>query len=314
MNRSLFVALALSVVAIIVSGDAELRARRAAVSPSPHLGATTKSGAIVPSGTGFFHVTGGVEDPAAREIGWQTAASVSFAGLTDPGLASNGTYTLAGLSVKRENAANDRVAMSVGADGISLSPNISQYLPSGNVRTAPLLWFTIPVALDWTSGVRLSIRISSSSQSAFDNGHYVYIGIDSDSTAYASWCGQGTNTFLGRLFGSGVAVNGGGLFSNRAAGGAASTGAFVLTCEIPAILKAQSESMALYRDGVAAWPDMTTLAPVVGASSYRSPFDVVNPSNVAVSARLGIIIAADSPSAADAYTVTISDLRVDYSL
>lgn len=245
--------------------------------------------------------------------GWQTAISVSFAGATDPGLSANGTYTLAGLTVKRENAANDRVAMTTDANGIVISPTTSQYLPSSNVRTAPLLWFTIPVATDWTTGLRLSIRLASSSQSAFDNGHAVTIGVDSDSTSYASWCGQGTNGALGRLFNAGVAVNAGGSFANRSAGGAASTGVVIVTCEIPQILPPQPQALALYRDGVAAWPDLTTLSPVVGVSSLRSPFDAINGSFVAVSTLLGIVIAADAPGGAgDAYTVTVSDLRVDY--
>lgn len=248
--------------------------------------------------------------------GWRTAVNVSFAGAIDPGLSSNGIYTLAGIAgVKRENAAQDRVAMTTGAGGIIISPNASSYNPSTSTRTAPLLWFPFSslglTTLDLASALRILIRIQSSSQSVFDNGHGVYCGFDTDSTAFASWAAQATNTAGLRQFRAGVKA-GTGLVQILNSGGSMSTGSFVLELEVPAILKAEQEAMVSYRDSVSAWPDLSTLSPVTAYGAQTAPFDGINPTNATLASLLGIVIAADAGATGDAYTVTVSDLRVDY--
>lgn len=248
--------------------------------------------------------------------GWVTKANVTFAGASDPGLSANGTYTLAGITgVKRENAAHDFVAMSVGANGVNMQPDVSAYSPDGATRTAPLLW--IPFSslgisdADLATAMRLLLRIHDSSQTGFDNGHGVIVGIDTDNTNYAAWGRQGTNGGNSRMFTAGVWCATG-THTNRVFGGGMSTGAFVLEVEIPAIVKPTLEAIVAFRDGVTAWPDLSTLNPVIGQPFNCGPYDGFNGSNNPLSSLLGVVIAADSPvSHNDAYSVTISDLRVD---
>lgn len=260
--------------------------------------------------------TTGILPPANGGSGWVTGIDVSFAGVTNPGLSTNGVKTLAGLTVNRENAASDNAPMTISAGGIVITPKVSSYAPEAATRTAPLLWFGISQAssgIDWASGLRLVLRISSSSQGAFDNGHGVYVGVDADGTSYASYCRQGSNGGNLRQFSAAVAVNGTGTRTNRNAGGSMSTGAVVFTCEIPQIILGNSQAVATWRDSVAAWPNLSTLNPVVAATQALSPFDAINGSNAAASSLLGVVIAADSPNSVnDAYVVTVSNLRVDY--
>ena len=278
--------------------------------------------ALAPGASGNVLTSNGsawVSSTPAAGGGWVTAANVSFAGASDPGLSANGTYTLAGISsVKRENAANDRVAMSTGASGITISPGVSQYTPSAATRTAPLLWFPFSslglTSLDLSSSLRVLVRISSSSQSGFDNGHGLIVGIDTDNTSYSQYVKQGTNGGNVRRFTAGVWCGTGNTVS-RNDGAGMSTGSVIVEMQVPAIAKARLESLAAWKDSATAWPNVDTLNPVAGVSNDGSPFDAFNASNAALSSVLGVVIAAESPASTnDAYVVTVSDLRVDYRL
>jgi hypothetical protein len=267
-------------------------------------------------GTGASSFVGG---------GWVQATSVTFVGATDPGLSANGTYTLAGITgVQRENAANDRVAMAIVAGGISISPKVSQYLPSSNARTAPLLAFPLSslitgVVVENLTALRFMIRISSSSQSAFDNGHGVDVGIDDNGTnKYAVWCRQGTDGGGSRQWSSGYQYGSlAGTQNSSASAQVMSTGVFVMVCEIPAVLSGNANVVNSYADTVAAWPNLGTLTPTNASAQIlnTSALQTTNPTPVSWLSHLFLTIAADSPTSVnDAYTTVVSDMRIDYRL
>lgn len=257
-------------------------------------------------------------------VGWKTALDVDFTTATNPGLSANGTYTIGGVAGwKRENAANDRVAMTING-GIKIQPAISAYNLS--TRSAPLLWLPLSALgitlLDWDTAFRVWIHVTGEGHDV-DTTDYVFCGIDSDSLVWCpGWAGSGTNTANARFLMSGYRIDGteGGSAVTPGGGNWLTYPTGVLRVDIPKLCGPVMAPMTVWSSASAAWPlpNAALLRPMAGFTNFidsnNDRISSANAGSLGPAAGLGIVIGAYAGSTNDHYTVTITRLRVDYRL
>lgn len=127
--------------------------------------------------------------------GWTTILDLDLTTQPSQTLSPDGNYTIGGLTFKKENSTNDRVAMALtNGTGLVVQPVASSEYNVGT-RTLPLLWMAISQLsipnLDWSTAIRVWVYISADNCSAnYDNA---VVGIDSDNTNYSVGALRGIN-------------------------------------------------------------------------------------------------------------------------
>lgn len=126
---------------------------------------------------------------------WKTIFDVDLTAQPTTNLTANGNYTIGGVTMSRQNAAHDRVAMVLtNGTGVQVAPDHTCNY-DGSTRTMPLLFipfsqFTIP-GLDWFTKWRLYVDVT-------DNGaqdlSFPTFGIDTNSLAWSLQVIRGRNT------------------------------------------------------------------------------------------------------------------------
>lgn len=156
----------------------------------------------------------GVLAPANGGYSWQTVLNLDFTMQTPQTMATDGAFTIAGLSWTKENSANDASSMAIDGTGLVINPANSDY--SGTTRTCPLLripFASLPGCATMTWQSRIRVWIASTVVFA-DLAHRCFASVDSgpDATfgtalaAFAWKGGKSDNSGLG--LGAHVTING----------------------------------------------------------------------------------------------------------
>lgn len=121
--------------------------------------------------------------------GWTTALDVDFSAQTSQSLASDGSYTIAGISGwQKENSASEATGMLItNGSGLRIRPSSGTY--TSTTRTLPLLFLPfsafMPSNLDVTTYVRGQIEIASDNLA---NTYALHLTIDNNlSSIDAGW-------------------------------------------------------------------------------------------------------------------------------
>ncbi len=166
---------------------------------------TPKQLAFQPSGDGFIHVTGGVEDGVAVPVsggGWNPATLLGAGGIFDFSalgsqvIAADGPVVLGGLTWTKRNSANEAPAPAthiqiVNAQGLQGKPgrtpgfaatDYGQIL-GGAQSSAPMLALAfpqfLPPTVGWPSSLEIAIDVFSEAQNAaLATQAFTAIGID----------------------------------------------------------------------------------------------------------------------------------------
>lgn len=264
--------------------------------------------------------------PPAPSVGWTTQLDIDFTTLPTQSLAANGTYTIGGFAGwKRENAAQDRVAMEItNGVGLVIKPKVAVYdLVS---RTSPLL--ALPLAslgitdIDWAMKFRFWIQALDAYEVGgfFNPGDNFFWGFDNDSTLWIPYVSMvaPVGTQATRRF----SLIGGSSSTSRY--NAASDQTVLATVMNIGRLDTGELGMP---NKVSSWWDKSSVTwPSLGASSLRpvnllttnfpSTFAYqtnVNPnSNISLANNLHLVLGANNGGANDKYFLTVQKIRVDY--
>jgi hypothetical protein len=263
---------------------------------------------------------------------WVTALDLDFRFVRDPGLGVDGAYIVGGTDGwKRENAAADRIPMEIGAAGLTIQPQ-DPGVAHWDGRTSPRLWLplaslSIP-ALDWDTAIRVWIRIASDKNEGAGSAGVMF-GIDGslDKDPMFHWA-PGLGVITLDVYGQrslGAQADWAELNSVGAALPLdAPTSEAVFRIDIPHLAGAEFAPFAYWIPGAEAWPSPIEpgLRPIVGTTTAEMPpIDILsaNSASVGPGADLGILLSAGmtnpvAPDPPGTYTVTITNLRVDYRL
>jgi hypothetical protein len=307
--------------------------------------------ALVPTGTGFLHVTGGVQDLGAVNVsggGWQTALDLDFTAETTQTLAPNGNYTIGGLTWKKENSAQEHASMVVtNGTGLVIQPGHSGGLSAeyGNVpslgggsadRSAPLLWLALSqlgiTNLDWTTGLRIWVNVSSQTLSAGGDG--LVWGIDNDpgtgfsslTNWYSMFAARSSTSssqpvltafqYSGGLGGSAGSIN---MPTGTTSWTTANATSVLYINSIVPFGGAYQQVVSYGTAYSAGWTGNT----VPWATSFQEPaaglgtapaIGYANQSTTSVGSALGIVLAGTGNVAFASASITVSRLRIDYRL
>lgn len=170
-------------------------------------GAEGTSAASHSDGATIRHIVtaGGLSQAIADASGWITALDVDFVAEATQTLATDGTYTIGGLSWVKSNSANEAASMTVtNGSGLIIQPSSSTDI-GGATRSAPMIRFVLSdlgyTGLNYSSKVRLwfynsTDTIASDYQNVFgivDDGSTVR-----EYAALRGRVGAGTNGLLQR--------------------------------------------------------------------------------------------------------------------
>jgi hypothetical protein len=159
--------------------------------------------AFQPTGTGFIHVTSGVEDGAAVAVasgGWQTALDFNFDAQSNVTFTSDTTFTFGGLTWTKRGSLFEVHAPSANADivngqGFRLRPgrdagfSASDYgnIQATHVNSAPALALPfsafMPANIGWPTSIEVGIEMFSESITGGIAEGDTFISIDDGGTA-----------------------------------------------------------------------------------------------------------------------------------
>jgi hypothetical protein len=141
-------------------------------------GAAANPSWLVPSATGG--------------AGWVPAIDIDFSGESNQTIATDGNYTIGGLTWTKANSAQDNVAMAVvNGSGLVIQPSVGGFY-AGTTRTVPYIYTDIPTLIPSyypEMPVRLWVYIAA--DNIANNGDGVGMGMDNLSTS--------TNTTMIRI-------------------------------------------------------------------------------------------------------------------
>lgn len=271
-------------------------------------------------------ITAAAQNALPSTGGWQTAVDLDFTAQTTQSLATDGNYTIGGVTWTKQNSATDATPMAVtNGTGLVIKPTGSTDI-QGPTYTAPLLWAPLssllPAAADWTTGLRLWLSLGAACNFSANFDSVVYgISTASDLVQYHVKYGYTpTSTGLGIVWSwtyNGVNEQGGSyLAAARDAMTALAFGTnFTLCQQFDKV--ACREMTDFYGAGLAAGAAFPNLNTMLAGQSYfyNSASDVVTLSKLgATFANLGVFVGALRGASSTNLNVTVQRLRLDYRL
>jgi len=243
--------------------------------------------------------------------GWVTVMDLDLTTSGTQSINADGNYTIGGFSFKKENSAQDRIAMALTAStGLVIQPTTSAYTNAS--RTAPLLWVALSqfgiVDLDVTTKFRVYVSVSATSGDG-TSGDFTFAGLDSDSTAMAWWFQRGNNGSSGQLK-VGVRNSGGDTGTNSTLSGGYGASNVTTRLDIPQLNGAVQQAAAYIGVAPSGSGFPTT---VQGQSSQQVALGAsTNMGFSNLSTGLGFVIGAAAANGTDHYSTTITRIRLDY--
>lgn len=123
--------------------------------------------------------------------GWQTVIDFDFSLQSNQVLASDGMWSIGGLSWKKENTSHESAAMDVSHNvGLVITPSTSGGSSYVSARTSPLLRLPLsaflPSTVDFGTRIRIYVAFGASGTDHTSNaaGRIQVVGVDSDSTDF----------------------------------------------------------------------------------------------------------------------------------
>lgn len=243
--------------------------------------------------------------------GWTTILDLDFSAQATQAMATDGNYTIAGLTFSRQNAASDATAMALtNGSGLVIQPiAATDYFNA--TRTLPLVRLTLSQLgipnLAWSTGIRIWAYVSTAVYSAnYDNS---LIALDGDNT----------NFVCASLRGYGAAAPG--LTTRKIVAGATVGGQInqppaannnVQCLVIPHI--GGPEFFNIFGEYSGGWPADSAM-PYAGGITDTTGF-TIQPSGTLVGPDVpgvyGIVLGAIRAGSGTALSVTFARLRVDY--
>lgn len=254
--------------------------------------------------------------------GWTTIRTVDFSAQGSQTLNANQNYVIDGLTFKKENSANDRVAMAVtNGTGLVIKPTTSDY--SAVTRSSPLLWLALSQLgipdLDWGTQLRIWVQMTDSYAIGFETDGRAIVGVDSDSLLWSpGWLETGLNSGGNRQLAAGTRYDsGGGGASFVSAGSMAANAAGVLRVEMGSIGGVVQQVTTVWSKTATDWPAAGTAGfrPAIGKTALQTGVTLltkIDAGDVGPGAALGIVIGAMAANVNVAYVANIKKIRIDY--
>jgi hypothetical protein len=251
---------------------------------------------------------------SSSAAGWATALDLDISAQPLQAMGADGNYTIGGLTVKRENAANDAVAMAlINGQGLVIQPNAASDFNNAT-RTCPLVWISLSQLgipnLSWSTGIRVSAYVSAANYAAnYDNS---VVALDGDNTQFVSASFRG------------IAVAGAGQITRRILGGVttgtgeinvANTAANNVQSVLVNALGGSSVFAHLFGQYAAGWPADSAMGfagGIADAAGFGSTAG--GPAAGNAPGNYGVVLGALRAGSGTALSVTFARLKVEYRL